>query len=577
MRLSDNQPIAFEKHYDQKLDVATINGILNKYEIITFNGNKYDIPLLKLALTGVDCAVLKDASDKIIHENLPFYQFEREYKLNDSRFNHVDIIELCIGKASLKTYAGRLHCQKMQDLPIEPNAHIRPDQREILKEYCHNDLVNTKHLLDEIKPQLELRREMSKEYRLDLRSKSDSQIAEAVIKSEIIKTNGKIAKTEKESNFFHYDVPGFIKPSTNKLYAVLEILEKSPFSLTNSGSVEMPKELSSMKIKIGKSTYQMGIGGLHSQEKSVNHKEDAIFLLADWDVTSYYPSIILNCELFPKQLGSQFLEVYRQIVAERIYAKQVGLIVKSEALKIVLNGSFGKFGSPYSILFAPKLMIQVTITGQLALLCLIDRLEELGVNVVSANTDGIVVKCQRNREDLMKRIIKEWETVTGFNMERSDYQSLYSRDVNNYIAIKTDGKVKTKGTFVSANIKKNPQNEICSLAIIEFLTKGTPIEDTIHSCKEITKFVTLRNVQGGAVKNNVYLGKVIRWYYAKNTQGTINYKTNNNSVPKSTGANPLMQLPKEFPKDVNYDWYIKETKELLNDIGIHSIGQMNLF
>jgi hypothetical protein len=84
-------------------------------------------------------------------------------------------------------------------------------------------------------------------------------------------------------------------------------------------------------------------------------------------------------------------------------------------------------------------------------------------------------------------------------------------------------------------------------------------------------------VKGGAVQGGVYLGKAIRWYYAANVRSNIAYKTTGNSVPKSFGAKPCMTLPDEFPKDINYGWYIKEAKELLNDVGIEAIGQMKLF
>ena len=60
----------------------------------------------------------------------------------------------------------------------------------------------------------------------------------------------------------------------------------------------------------------------------------------------------------------------------------------------MLNGTFGKTGSPYSVLFAPEMMIQTTITGQLALLMLIEHLETASISVISANTDGIVIQPQ---------------------------------------------------------------------------------------------------------------------------------------------------------------------------------------
>ncbi len=110
----------------------------------------------------------------------------KNHKLSiPSAFDHIDIINLPIGQASLKIYGGRLHAPKMQDLPIEPSAIITPEQRKTLRLYCHNDLQVTRILYEELKPQIALREQMSKQYGIDLRSNSDAQIAENVIKHEL--------------------------------------------------------------------------------------------------------------------------------------------------------------------------------------------------------------------------------------------------------------------------------------------------------------------------------------------------------------------------------------------------------
>ena len=167
----------------------------------------------------------------------------------------------------------------------------------------------------------------------------------------------------------------------------------------------------------------------------------------------------------------------------------------------------------------------------------------------------------------MVKIVRLWEKQTGFLMERTDYAALYSRDVNNYIAIKGES-VKTKGVFGAAGITKNPANEVCTMAVIEYLKSDTPIETTIRDCRDIKKFLTIRTVKGGAVKGGEVLGKAVRWYYAKGEDGTINYKTNGNKVPRSDGAKPLMDLPDDFPNDINYQWYFNEAHSLLKDLGL---------
>ena len=239
----------------------------------------------------------------------------------------------------------------------------------------------------------------------------------------------------------------------------------------------------------------------------------------------------------------------------------------NDANKLHLNGSFGKLGSVWSKLYAPQLLIQTTITGQLALLMLIESIELSGSKVVSANTDGIVVLARRDDEPTVARCIKDWEDMTGYGMEHTSYQSLYSTSVNGYIAIKPDGSVKLKGPFAKGGLQKNPTNEVCIDAAIKWLRDGVSVRDTIQSCTDITKFVTIRSVKGGAVKGDLYLGRAVRWYYASGETGHMQYKINGYTVPRSEWAKPLMDLPEDFPDDVNIDWYVAETMSILEDVG----------
>lgn len=251
----------------------------------------------------------------------------------------------------------------------------------------------------------------------------------------------------------------------------------------------------------------------------------------------------------------------------RLAAKASGDKVTSDSLKITINGSFGKLGSKWSLLYAPDLMIQTTISGQLALLMLIEQMETSGIKVVSANTDGIVLKYPRSRINEVRSIEMGWELDTGFVLEENEYSALYSRDVNNYMAIKPDGSYKGKGAYANAGLMKNPANRICIEAVAAMLKDGISPDTTIKKCRDIRQFVTIRQVKGGGEKDGQFLGKAVRWYYSRNTDTPIVYKTNGNKVPRSEGAMPLMDLPEQFPTDIDYDWYIEEANSILKDIG----------
>jgi len=551
---------------DKILQIITANNI----ELGTFNGNSYDIPILTFALFNPNTAEIKRASDRIIERNVRPWTFYRDEGLKEPDINHVDIIDVAPGMVGLKLYGGRMNTKRLQELPIDPSATITPEQVPLLRGYCKNDNILTRELFDKLSKQLELRRSMSSEYGVDLRSRSDAQIAEAVLKAEFSRLTGGVPpKTVPDYDSFLYDPPAYVRFSTPQLQNVLDVVKNAEMVLNDkTGHVIMPKSIANLKIQIGGSSYKIGIGGLHSQESEATHYTDEGNVLIDRDVESYYPRMMLNMNMRPGGFGVHFNTVYGKILDERLAAKHAGDKVKSDSLKIVLNGTFGKTSNKYSTLYSPDFMIRTTITGQLTILMLIEALERCNIPVISANTDGIVIKCPRDKLDVLNTIVEKWEKHTGLKTEETRYRALHSRDVNNYIAIKEDGSAKAKGVYGDVSLSKNPQNPICAEAVSKYLTDGVDIETTVRSCDDICKFLTLRTVTGGAVKEGVEIGKAVRWYYAKGDTSSIHYVKNGNTVPRSEGAKPIMDIPDIFPDDVDYHWYLEECNEILMALGV---------
>lgn len=569
--MSNGKIVTFERSSWSDFDSEQLNSVLRKYTIVTFNGNRYDLLLLKGAIAGFDAAKLKAISDDIIVNNARAWDTESKYSLPQCKYiDHIDLIDVAPGKASLKIYGGRLHSKRMQDLPIEPNAIIKPDERIALTNYCINDLDTTIDLFNKLSSQIDLREKMGIELGMDLRSKSDAQIAESVIKKQIEAIKGtKIYRPDLPDGYsFNYVPPKFIKFKHPELVNALEVFKSEAFTLNEKGDAAEPEKVGKLKVKINQTVYQLGIGGIHSCEKTVNYIAGTDHILVDRDVTSYYPNIILNQRLYPKHIGTEFLTAYKSIVEKRIHAKKTGDKVTDASLKIVINSSFGKFGNRWSALYSPDLLIQTTVTGQLALLMLIEALEDSGIQVVSANTDGIVIYCHKRNQAALFSIIAAWEATTGFNTEETAYTALYSRDINNYVAFKPSGSYKAKGAYADAELSKTPTAQVCVQAVVDHLQLDIPIETTIRSCPDTRMFVSVRSVTGGAVKGDTYLGKAVRWYYAVGETGSIQYKKNGNKVAMTDGARPLMLLPDTPPKDIDYQWYIAKAYAILGDLGV---------
>ena len=625
----DGKVVVFEETADgsRTFDRDKLAAVMMRNRIVTFNGQNFDVPIIFKAVQGGTFADAKRACDIIINGNVRYWQAEDALGVTVPRaLDHIDLIEPQPNAwASLKTLNGRLHGKRMQDLPYPPDQELTPEQIDEVRDYCINDLDATILLWEALTEPLALRVALGEQYGMDFRSKSDSQIGEAIIKKRVEQQTGerpyKVATPG--GSTFGYKVPEWMAFDNAELRDVVNRLRTTEFIVQGNGKVALPGWLDGKQLTIGETTYAMGIGGLHSTEKNRAVSSDGNHFLRDYDVASYYPAIILGSGLYPKACGPAFLDVYRGIREERIAAKtrvreiddvEIPRLRKREILddtdkkaakdkykalqaerslckvkdsggKIQLNGVFGKLGSPYSVLYAPHLMIAVTLTGQLSLLMLIDRAERAGIPVVSANTDGVVFRCPYDMEDTLAEVTAQWERDTGFELEATDYEALYSQSVNTYIAVKPGGKAKRKGVLANpraegdlrTQMMNSPSMNVCSDAATAFLARGVPIEETIYGCKDIRDFVTVVNVRGGGKWREEYLGKVVRYIWS--TDGDeILYKDPNpttgnfKKVSKTDGSRPLMELPDDgdWPEDIDYDRYIEAARQILVDVGFHA-------
>lgn len=564
---SNNKSKSYQITDGYNLNLKEIDEIMNTYLTIGFNSKNYDLPMICYALTGVTRAQLKEFSDQIITSKKPSWEICKNYNIQiPSKWNHVDLIEVAPGvHISLKMYGARMHTKILQDLPYEPDSIIENKDHQTIIEYCFNDIDITIQLYNEIKNKIELREKIGKIYKLELRSKSDAQVAETIIKNLLgIKSYNNIIDQEK---IYTYVPPSFIRFNNEELIEFLTLLQNTQFKCNENGALLKDKELRS-KIKINEVSFSLGIGGLHSNEKHhatiINEDE----FLTDIDVVSYYPSIILNNNYYPEKLGGDFLNLYRNFYIERIKAKESNDKLKADTYKIILNGSFGKFGSRFSSLYSPNLLLHTTLTGQLSLLMLIENLSYKGFDIVSANTDSITIKGKKNEISILDLILKSWEKLTGFKLEKTNYKAIYHESVNSYIGILEDNSVKCKGLYALEGLVKNPVSTICIEAVIEYLQNKVEIEDTIFKNKnDIKKFLIIRKVEGGAIFRDQYLGRVVRWYYSREGD-KITYKKNGNKVAETDGAMPLMVLDDKKRNDIDFQKYIDKSYKMLKNLGI---------
>ena len=340
MFMNDNEKFGYVEMYnDSPLDDEKFIRLLSaKATYYTFNGANFDMPLVRYALAGASNAQLKEACDKIILSNTKHWQFAKMYPQVSLDIDHVDLIEVAPGMNSLKTYGGRMHCKRLQELPVDPSTHLNDEQVNVIRNiYCPNDLRTTKSLRGTLAKQIELRVALREALVAelgvvkgahhvfeveDLRSKSDAQIAESVLKQRVFVATGAIPrKLNGPVSSFKCTTPPYLKFKSTELNSLLDDVRNAVFNIKDSGHVQMPSNLEDRVVEVAGKKYKVGIGGLHSQEESVTRRARPGEILRDIDVVSYYPSLMLNLGLYPDATGPHFLKAYRDIKDERVAAK----------------------------------------------------------------------------------------------------------------------------------------------------------------------------------------------------------------------------------------------------------------
>jgi hypothetical protein len=294
---------------------------------------------------------------------------------------------------------------------------------------------------------------------------------------------------------------------------LLERIRAGSLHITERGGghLDLPG-IPDMVFATGGIRYQLGTGGLHSLDQPGSWQADDTTGLLDLDVTSYYPSLIINEGWYPKHYGPAFLDHLRSMRDRRVAAKAAGDKRTATALKIVINSVYGKLNDSYSSIRSVPDAFRVTLNGQLFLLMLIEALTRIGAKVLSANTDGVTIRASRTVLDgPLREVVAAWETAAGFSVERTPYRALFRRDVNNYLAVGADGTLKARGSFGDGT---KGDGALVRQAAIGWLIDGIDPGETVAKADQVHDFLFYQRTRSDAVlvHGERELGRIARWY-----------------------------------------------------------------
>jgi hypothetical protein len=277
-------------------------------------------------------------------------------------------------------------------------------------------------------------------------------------------------------------------------------------------------------------------------------------------------------------MGQEFIRDFKKIRDQRIAAKRAGDMHTSDALKIVLNSTFGKLNDAYSPIRSIPSALRVTINGQLEILMLIEMLSGAGAEILSANTDGVTVRWYRDlAKHHLKGIMSDWSKKTGHELETVEYKTYARRDINNYIAVTTAGKVKYKGVFDPSPKTGKWDGVVARRAAEGYILHGIDPAETVNKEKDFTAFLYYQRANnGGRICHDRHLvGKIARWYVAK-TGGQIERENPPNQkirfVKIPSGRNAVLAMDISgwkllgMPSDLDKKFYVREAQDLINSV-----------
>jgi hypothetical protein len=507
---------------DEQVEFRAYLDSIKKAGMVGFNNLHFDWPVTNFIYNSLQVTAenIYDFAQSIITQEEKTYTKEWIKQLDLFLLNHYD------NKArstSLKALEVSCHWDNVMDMPLSHTTKLDKVLLEQVLEYNKNDVLFTAKFYEMCSDKINLRKQINKQYKLNVLNKSDVVIGETIFLKylsdamdmsigELKQIRGKRTEVMLKNIIFPY-----VSFQSRQLNNILELMKDTKSSsaylknfiseLDTSQNVNaLYDKLKKNNIDVKKTAQQKksfsfttnyagirldyGVGGIHGCVVPGIYISDDRYDILDIDVKSYYPNLFIQNRLHPKQMRQDtFVQVYSDIFEQRVKAQKEGDKLTSDALKLSLNGLFGKTGSDVSCFYDPHVFYAVTVNGQLLISMLLEKLYEGGSQILQVNTDGVTIRHDKKKKAEIEGICKEWERITKLTLEYANYDKMIIRDVNNYIAVSTDGKIKEKGAFeTKKDWHKDNSFMVVPLAVRNYLVYNTPIEETLAKHDNIYDF-----------------------------------------------------------------------------------------
>lgn len=546
--------------------------------LIGFNIKGYDLRILNGIIHSCDPYRLYELSKAIVEtddESDPFNNYTFWNKFNfcdlfdDWRFGSLKEFESNIGMSIRESEISFDRCNLTEN-----------EKAEIIR-YCKHDVDATVRLLEYRREYVDSKKMLSEMFGIPLstalkstNAKLCALVLEATPKKRVLDTK-------------------FVIPSRVEAYLRNNLPDSviSLFDILNDDS---------KVVHLFDNEITFGIGGIHSTySENIVTKSDDNYVLMNIDVTSYYPNLMMKFGYLSRNVAKpeKYKEIYDlRVELKRQAGEEARLNGKSEkwkllnaqqnALKLILNTTYGATKNKYNALYDEYQASSLCYLGQMLLAALANKIYNgVGATIIQTNTDGILIKVKRDLLNAVRVLVKEWEQLTGFEMEEDFIVMFFQRDVNNYIEVtdnpKKPYKLKGKWTNQAEETVANLNAPVTHEALLLFYTQGVPIEDTVYKCEDIKKFCL--TAKTGYTYNKTYYyynnephlaNKVNRVVATTDTKcGTIKkYKVCDDGKPR---YDKIADVPErcrllndelEMIDDLDREWYIQFARNKVKEL-----------
>ena len=443
---------------------------------VGFNNHHYDDYILKGILCGLNP---KEINDFIIIKGEAGWKFSNLFR--KIPLLSYDVFQHKIDRG-LKFFEGSLGSMiKESSIPFDIDRKLTEAEIQEMVRYCRHDVEQTVEVFLQRKNEFDAIMSLIKMFP-EVLSIRDIGLTKAQI-------SAKILECERVRRDDEFDL------SVLPCIQIKKYRKAIDFYMSFRGRTD-PDEVYSenLTMMIAGVEHNISWGGIHAGRKNYKNLGQGRQM---WhlDVESFYPRLMIFHNLLTR--NSQKPEKFRKIYETRIALKKAGKKKEQAPLKIVINGTYGISKSDTSKAYDPRNANLICLNGQLMLIDLIEHLEVIdGFELIQSNTDGLIVSLPDTDEAFqqMDNVCYEWETRNNMTLGFDEIESIWEKDVNNYVFRFSNGKLERKGDYLKERSALDYDLPIVTQAVVDAIVNKIPVEQTIRNCNDLKEFQMVKKI-----------------------------------------------------------------------------------